>query len=71
MESETIVRTISNDVSGEEMSKVKLQIDTHTNYTEPKFPISRIFAINEIPSLVDRIKLIKQENVFGKTLPLP
>lgn len=50
METETIIRTISNEVTNEELSSVKLQIDTHTNYTDPKMPIKKIIPMTFIPS---------------------
>lgn len=59
MDSETVIKSISNDTGNEEMTSVKLQIDTHTNYTEPNAPISRKFSMTEIPSPVDRIKLLR------------
>lgn len=59
MESETVVRTISNDTTNESMTAIKLQIDTHTNYTDTKVPISRVFPISEIPYGADRLKLIR------------
>jgi hypothetical protein len=59
MDSETVIKSISNDMGNEDMTSVKLQIDTHTNYTESNSPISRVFSMTQIPSPVDRIKLLR------------
>ncbi len=59
MDSETIIRSISNDTSNEEMTGVKVQIDTHTNYTESNAPIRKVVGMMEIPSPVDRIRLLR------------
>ncbi len=59
MDSETVIKSISNDTSNEEMTSVKVQIDTHTNYTEPAAPIRKIVGMTEIPSPVDRIRLLR------------
>lgn len=59
METETVVRSLSNEVGNDDMSNVKLQIDTHTNYTDTKEPIRKIFSMNDIPSPADRIKMLR------------
>ena len=59
METETVIRSLSNELNNEEMTSVKLQIDTHTNYTEANKPVSKVFAMTDIPSPVDRIKMLR------------
>ncbi|HMW03520.1 MAG TPA: hypothetical protein PK079_02155 [Leptospiraceae bacterium] len=59
MYSETVIRTISNDISNEEMTALKVQIDTYTNYTDPSAPIRKLVSMSEIPSPLDRIRLLR------------
>lgn len=63
MDSEVVIRTISNEVGNEEMTTLKLQIDTHTNYTDPSSPIQKVVTMLDIPSPVDRIKLLRTYRV--------
>jgi hypothetical protein len=41
------------------MTGVKLQVDTHTNYTEFKNPVRKVYNLAEIPSPRDRIKFLR------------
>jgi hypothetical protein len=59
METETVIRYISNDTINNENPNIKLKIDTHTNYTESSSPNTKVFSMSDIPSPVDRIKLMR------------
>ena len=59
MDSETVIKSISNEPSNEEMTGVKVQVDKHTNYTESNAPIRKMVSMSEIPSPVDRIRLLR------------
>lgn len=41
------------------MTGVKVQVDKHTNYTESNAPIRKMVSMSEIPSPVDRIRLLR------------
>ncbi len=56
---ETVIKSIGNEIVGDDFSTLNLKVVTYANYSDPKNPLTQKFVFKEMISPLDRIKLMR------------